>query len=137
MEICWNVWEHFFVSFAHLLLSINEINYLHIALQKPKIVLSIKSARISISELMLLHCISYHICSPLVFQVQEILIFLSVCFNPICLLICALRSDFEGGRKVVLEPEKINPSFFGGFQPEKIWVFFSSTLKITSKRLSG
>ena len=40
------------------------------------------------------------------------------------LLICALRSDFEGGRKVVLQPEKKNLSLQN---------HFSATLKITSK----
>ena len=44
--------------------------------------------------------------------------------NPFNLLICTLRSDFKGGRKVVLQPEKKVGLyfFFLNLQPEKIRV---------------
>ena len=57
------------------------------------------------------------------------------------LCICTLRSDFEGGRKVVLQPAKrwvyiISPHFSLGLQTEKnlsLQNHFSTILKITSK----
>ena len=54
------------------------------------------------------------------------------------LLICTLRSDFEGGRKVVLQPEKrwvyrIHPPIFLGLKPEKKSEFSKSLFSILKK----